>query len=66
MRAQGEESPSELESLRGGVKEDDEDDEEGEGEVTSPCHYAPSEELPLLGDLFGQQAGISVGVRQPN
>jgi hypothetical protein len=60
----GEESPYEPESLGGGIKEEDEDKEEGE--VTPPPHSLPPEDLPSLGDLFSQQAGIFIGVTDQN
>jgi hypothetical protein len=56
-RSQGEETPSEPESSGGGDEE--------EGEITPPPHSPPPEDLPSPGDLFSQQAGISVGARQP-
>jgi hypothetical protein len=52
MRARGEKTPSELESLGGGDEEEDKDEEEGEGEVTRPPHSPPSEDLTSPGDLF--------------
>jgi hypothetical protein len=58
MRAQGEESPSEPESLVGSVEEEDEDEEEGE--VTPLRHSSAPEDLPLLDDLFSQKPGISI------
>jgi hypothetical protein len=58
----GEETPSEPESSRGDDEEEDEDREEGE--VTPRPHSSPPEDLPSLGDIFSQQVGISVGVRQ--
>jgi hypothetical protein len=59
----GEESLFEPESSGGGNEEEDEDEEEGE--VTPSPNSPPPEDLPLLRDLFSQQAGIFVGVRQP-
>jgi hypothetical protein len=63
LGARGEKSPSDPESSGGGVEEEDEDDEDGE--VTPPPHSPLPKDLPSLGDLFSQQAGISIGVRQP-
>jgi hypothetical protein len=62
-RARGEETPSELESSGDVVEEEGEDEEEGE--VTPSPHSPPPEDLPSLGNLFSQQAGISVGTHQP-
>jgi hypothetical protein len=57
--ARREETPSEPESSGG----DDEDGEEGE--VTPSPHSPPPEDLPLLGDIFSQQAGIVVDTHRP-
>jgi hypothetical protein len=60
-RAWGEETPSEPESS--GDDDEEEDEDEEEGEIThSPS--PPPEDLPSLGDLFSQQAGVSVGARR--
>jgi hypothetical protein len=48
--------------LGDGDKEEDKDEEEGE--ITPSSHSPPPEDLPSLGDLFSQQAEISVGVHQ--
>jgi hypothetical protein len=58
-----EETPSEPKSLRGGDEVEDEDEEEGE--ITPLPHSLPPKDLPSPGDVFSQQAGISVGARQP-
>jgi hypothetical protein len=50
-RAQGEDTPTELESPGGDDEEEDEDREEGE--VTPPSHSPPRKALPSLGDIFG-------------
>jgi hypothetical protein len=55
-------NPSESESSRDDEEEEDEDKEEGE--ITSPPHSPPLEDLPSLGDLFSQQAGISIGAHR--
>jgi hypothetical protein len=55
MRAHGEDTPSEHESL-----EEDEEDEEEEGEVTEPSHSSLCEALPSLGDIFHRQSGVAV------
>jgi hypothetical protein len=34
------------------------------GEITPSFHSSPPEDLPSLGGLFSQQAGISVGARR--
>jgi hypothetical protein len=60
VRAWGEDTPFKPESSRG----DDENEEEGE--VTPPPHSPPPEDLPSLGDLFSQQAGISIGTHRLN
>jgi hypothetical protein len=65
-RAQGEETPSRLESSGGDDEEENEDGEEGE--VTPPPHSSPLKDLPSLGDIFSRQVGISVGsqrLKQP-
>jgi hypothetical protein len=61
-RARGEETTSESESSR----DDDEEEDEGakEGKITSSPHSLPPEVLPSPGDLFHQQAGISIGTRR--
>jgi hypothetical protein len=59
--AQGEETPSEIESSGDDVEEDE--DEEVVNIIPSP-HSPHLEDLPSPGDLFSQQSGISVGVRQ--
>jgi hypothetical protein len=56
-----EETPSKPDSSGDGIEEEHEYEEEGE--ITPPPHSPPPEDLPLVGDLFSQQAGISVGVR---
>jgi hypothetical protein len=58
-RARGEDTPSELESLGGDNEEEDKDGEESE--VNPPPHSPPCEALPLLGDMFSRQEGITVG-----
>jgi hypothetical protein len=63
VRARGEDTPSEPGSLGGDDEEEDEDGEEGE--VTPPPHSPPPEDRPLLGDIFSQQAGVSVSAGQP-
>jgi hypothetical protein len=44
--------------------DDDEEEDEEEGEIVSYRHSLPPENLHSLGDLFGQQAGISVGAQR--
>jgi hypothetical protein len=61
VRAQGEETPSEPESLGGG---NEEDEDEEDGEVSPLPHSPPPNDLPSLGDLFGQQAGINAAACQ--
>jgi hypothetical protein len=61
--ARGEETPSEPKSSGGGIEDEDENKEEGV--VTSPPHSPPPEDIPSLGNVFNQQAGISIGVRWP-
>jgi hypothetical protein len=61
-RAWGEETPSEPKSSRDDNEEEDEDEEEERNNSLSPL--SALEDLPSLGDLFSQQAGISVGARQ--
>jgi hypothetical protein len=39
--------------------------DEEQGEITPSPHSLPLEDIPSLGDLFSQQAGISVGARWP-
>jgi hypothetical protein len=58
----GEGTPSKPESLGGDDEEEDEDREERE--VTPPPHSPLCEALPLLGDSFSRQAGITVNTRQ--
>jgi hypothetical protein len=42
-------------------EDDEEEVEDGEeGEVTPPPHSPPCEALPLLGDIFSRQAGITM------
>jgi hypothetical protein len=53
VRAQGEETPSELESSG-------DDDDEEYGEIIPSQPSPPPEDLPSLDDLFRQQAEISV------
>jgi hypothetical protein len=57
-RVRGEDTPSKSNSL-GDDDEEDDDEDEG-GIIFSPCSPSP-ENLPSPGDLFGRQAGISVG-----
>jgi hypothetical protein len=59
VRARGEDTPSEHESL-----EEDEEDEEEEGEVTEPSHSSLREALPSLGDIFHRQTGVAVITHQ--
>jgi hypothetical protein len=59
----GEEFPSKPEYSGGIIEEENEEEEEGE--VIPPPHSPPHEDIPSLGDLFSQQAGISIAVRQP-
>jgi hypothetical protein len=59
-RAHREETPSEPESSGDDDVEEGEDEEE---EEITPSPQSPPKNLPSLGDLFSQQAGISVGVR---
>jgi hypothetical protein len=61
-RVRGEDTPSEPESSGGDDKDEDEDEEERE--VTPPPNSLLPKDLPSLGDLFGRQAGIFVGVRR--
>jgi hypothetical protein len=63
VRAWGEETTSEPESLGGDDQKEDEDEEEGE--VTPLPHSQSPEDLRSPDDLFSQQAGTSVGARQP-
>jgi hypothetical protein len=61
VRAQRKETLSKPESSRDDIEED-KDVEEGE---IAPSPHSPSlKDLPSLGDLFIQQAGIFVGARQ--
>jgi hypothetical protein len=47
-------------------EDDEEDDEDGEErEVSPPPHSLSREVVPLLGDIFIRQAGITVGTRRP-
>jgi hypothetical protein len=62
-RVRGDDTPSDPKSTGGEDKDEDEKGEEGE--VTPPLHSTPHEALPLLGDIFGSQAGIVVGSCQP-
>jgi hypothetical protein len=55
VRAHGEETPFESESLG---DDEEEDENEEEGEVISTARAPSPKILPLLGDLFGRQAGI--------
>jgi hypothetical protein len=57
----GVETPSKPDSSGYG---DVEEDEDKEGEKTPSPHSPPPEDLPSLGDLYDQQAGISVGVHR--
>jgi hypothetical protein len=41
-----------------------EDEDEEQGEITPSPHSPMLEDLPSLGDLFRQQAGISIGARR--
>jgi hypothetical protein len=56
-REWGEDTPSEPESMGGDNEEEDKDKKEGA--------LPALEDLPSLGNLFRQQAGISIVVRQP-
>jgi hypothetical protein len=60
--ARREETSSEPKSLGDG--DDEEDEGEEEGEVTPSPHSPPPDYLLSLGDLFRQQAGISVGTHR--
>jgi hypothetical protein len=60
-RERGEDTPSEPESS--GADDEEEDKDMEEAEVTPPPHSPPLEDLPSLGDLFSQQAGVSIGAR---
>jgi hypothetical protein len=51
-------TPFEPESSGDGDEEEDEDKEVGE--ITPSSHSLLPEDLPSLGDLFSQQAGISI------
>jgi hypothetical protein len=56
-------TPSEPESS--GDDDDEEDEDEEEGEITSsPPNLPPPKDLPSLGNLFSQQAEISVGAHR--
>jgi hypothetical protein len=58
-------TPSEPESS--GDDDDEEDEDEEEGEITpSPPPLPPPKDLPSLGNLFSQQAEISVGAHGQN
>jgi hypothetical protein len=58
-------TPSEPDSSGDGDEEEDEDKEEGwGGGITPSPHSLSPEDFPSLGDLFSQQAGISVGVHR--
>jgi hypothetical protein len=59
-RAQGEETPFELESS--GADKEDEDEEEGE--IISSPHSPLPINLPSLGDIFRQQGRIPASARQ--
>jgi hypothetical protein len=48
--------------LGDGYEKEDEDEEEGE--VTPSPHSPPPEDLPSLGDLFSQKAGVSINAHQ--
>jgi hypothetical protein len=52
VRARGEETLSEFESLGGGDEEEDEDEEEGE--IIPPPHSLQPKDLPSPGDIFRQ------------
>jgi hypothetical protein len=58
----GMDTPSKPKSSGGDDEEEDEVIEEGE--VTSPPHSLPREDLPSLGDIFSRQAGITIGACQ--
>jgi hypothetical protein len=60
-RAKGEETSSKSKSMGDDDVEVDEDEEEGE---ITPSRQSPPppKDFPSLGDLFSQQAGISIGV----
>jgi hypothetical protein len=58
----GEDPPSVSESSGGDDNEEDEDGEEGE--VTLPPHSLPHKALPLFGDIFSRQMGITPIARQ--
>jgi hypothetical protein len=60
VRAQGEDTPFELESA-----EEDGENEEEEGEVITPPHSPLREALPSLHDIFHRQARITIDARQP-
>jgi hypothetical protein len=53
------------EGTAGGSHDEDEHEYEELGEVTPPLHSPPPEDLPSPDSLFSEQAGISVGMRQP-
>jgi hypothetical protein len=63
VRTLGEETPSEPESS--GDDDEEEDEDEEEGKITPSLPSLPLKApppRPSLGDLFSQQAGISIGL----
>jgi hypothetical protein len=62
-KGMGEDTLSKPKSLGGDDEEEDEDGEEGE--VTPPPNFVPPKDLPSLGDIFSQQARITISVSRP-